>query len=86
MAARTPPPDQPSPNAKGVAVSTGVCKAGWALLGCAALAGVTLGWVRLTGATDGKAGLGGPPDAPPPRLVMRPNGPADRTCVPVESD
>jgi uncharacterized protein (DUF302 family) len=60
MPTRNTQPDMTSPRTKGSAV----WKAAWALLLCAASAGVTLVCVRLTGATGGKAGLDTPSGKP----------------------
>ena len=55
MTTHTTQPDKHPTTAKGIALITGVWKAAWALLLCAASAGLTLACVRLTAATDGKA-------------------------------
>src|SRR5271166_3075653 len=67
MTTRTTQPDKHPTTAKGIAVITGVWKAAWALLLCAASVGLTLACVRLTATTDGKAGLDTPSDEPADR-------------------
>jgi uncharacterized protein (DUF302 family) len=73
MTTRNTQPGTHPTKAKGIAVITGIRKAAWPLLLCAASVGVTLACVRLTGGTAGKSGPGTRRDEPP-----------DRACFPVE--
>jgi uncharacterized protein (DUF302 family) len=67
MTTRNTQPDTHPTNAKGIAMITGIWKAAWPLLLCAASVGVTLACVRLMGGTDSKSGPDTRPDEPPDR-------------------